>query len=89
MVGCVAVACKNNSNFKTSNGAENLSFYRFYRLPRDSKLKITCLLWKEGRNKDTSSMFECLYRRERKPAVQVVCLHYVHYTHYTSPRPMW
>ena len=41
MVGCAAVACKNNSSFKTSNGAESLSFYRFYRLPRDSKLKRT------------------------------------------------
>ena len=43
MVGCAAVACKNNSIFKTSNGAESLSFYRFYRLPRDSKLKRTWL----------------------------------------------
>ena len=25
MVGCAAVACKNNSSFKTSNGAESLS----------------------------------------------------------------
>ena len=40
MVGCAAVACKNNSSFKTSNGAESLSFYR---LPRDSKLKRMCL----------------------------------------------
>ena len=40
MVGCAAVACKNNSSFKTSNGAESLSFYR---LPRDSKLKRTWL----------------------------------------------
>ena len=36
MVGCAAVACKNNSSFKTSNGAESL---RFYRLPRESNLK--------------------------------------------------
>ena len=43
MVGCAAVACKNNSSFKTSNGAESLSFYRFYCLPRDSKLKRTWL----------------------------------------------
>ena len=43
MVGCAAVACKNNSSFKMSNGAESLSFYRFYRLPRDSKLKRTWL----------------------------------------------
>ena len=38
MVGCAAVACKNNSSFETSNGVES-----FYRLPRDSKLKRTWL----------------------------------------------